>query len=286
MFKLTFENERGNTLVLTPDSDLSSPYSLSDIDGLNPPKADINTSELALIDGQQFNSSKLQMRSMNVAFTINEDAAQGRVDVYKVLKTKHSIRLHYESETRDVYVDGWIESIAVEYMGSPQVVTVNVICPSPYWQDAQSIVTEISQIIDMFHFWFASTAEPEIVFGYIDPIVSVEVENGGDVETGLVFEIYAREQVINPRVVDYVTGEFIQVNTTMEASDLITIDTRAGHKTATLLRAGETSNVFNRVARGSTWLQLPIGGSVYTYTADEPTRMNVEIKHTNIYEGV
>ena len=173
MFNLTFENERGDTLELSPASDLTTPYAIVDIDGINPPKATINTSQLALIDGAQFNSAKLEMRTINAAFVIQDEAAANRVNVYKVLKTKHPIKVSYQSETRDVFVNGYVESIDVEYGGNPQQVSVAILCPYPYWQDAQSIVNELSQLIAMFHFAFASTEQPELVFGYYDSLVNV-----------------------------------------------------------------------------------------------------------------
>lgn len=288
MFNLTFENERGDTFTLSPASDMTTPYAIVDIDGINPPKATINTSQLALIDGAQFNSAKLGMRTINVAFVIQNDAAANRVNVYKVLKTKHPVNVYYKSETRDVYISGYVESVEVDYGGNPQKISVAVLCPYPYWQAAQSIVNDLSSVIGMFHFAFASTETPELVFGYIDPIVSIEVENGGDIETGIIIELYASEAIENPKVIDYETGEYIQLEMTMEQADLITIDTRIGHKTATLLRDGATSSVFNAVAKGSTWLQLAIGGSTFTYTADggAATGLSVKISHTNIYEGV
>lgn len=288
MYNLTFENERGDTFTLSPASDMTTPYAIVDIDGINPPKAAINTSGLALIDGAQFNSAKLGMRTINVAFVIEEDAAANRVNVYQVLKTKHPIKVSYQSETRDVFINGYVESIEVDYGAHPQQVTVAVLCPYPYWQAAQSIVNDLSSVIGMFHFAFASTETPELVFGYIDPIVSIEVENGGDIETGIIIELYASEAIENPKVIDYETGEYIQLEMTMQQADLVTIDTRIGHKTATLLRDGATSSVFNAVAKGSTWLQLSIGGSTFTYTADggAATGLSVKISHTNIYEGV
>lgn len=288
MYSLTFTNERGKEFTLSPAIDMTTPYAIVDIDGINPPKATINTSQLALIDGAQFNSAKLEMRTINVAFVIQDDAEASRVSVYDVLKTKHPIAVRYTSSTRDVRVDGYVESIEVDYGGNPQQVSVAILCPYPYWQAAQSIVSDLSSVIGLFHFPFASTETPEIVFGYIDPVISIDVENGGDIETGIVIELYASEAITNPRVIDYETGDFIQLDMTMEPADLVTIDTRVGHKTATLLRAGESVSVFNAVAKGSTWLQLAIGGSTYTYTVEggAATGLSVKITHTNIYEGV
>lgn len=287
MFSLLLEDERGNGITLSPASDMTTPYALVDIDGINPPKATINMSELALLDGAQFNSAKLQVRTINIAFAIQDDVQRNRVNVYKTLRTKHPIKVTYESDTRNVHIDGYVETISVEYTDNPQKVTVTILCPYPYWSDAQAIVEDLSSIVGMFHFPFASTETPEIVFGYIDTTASIEIENDGDIETGIVIELYASQEVSNPRIIDYETSEYIQLDYTMQAGDLITIDTRAGHKTATLLRNGVESSVFNAIARGSTWLQLAIGGSTYTYTTDgASTGLAVTIAHTNIYEGV
>lgn len=285
MYKLTLENEKGAQLTF---NELGGAFQITDIDGLNPPSATINTSELALIDGQKFNSAKLQMRTIDIAFAVQMDAAQNRVNVYNVLKTKHYVKVTYESDTRNVYIEGYVQTLEVTYMELPQIMTVSILCTNPYWQSAQTIVNDLSQIISTFHFAFASTEQPEIVFGYIDPIVSIFVDNGGDVETGLTIELYATDTVTNPRVINYDTSEYIQLNMVMQAADLVTIDTRQGHKTATLLRNGVTTNVFNMVARGSTWLQLGIGGTTFTYTADgdAATGLSVTLYHTDVYEGV
>lgn len=285
MYSLILENELGEQLTF---NELGGSYQITDIDGLNPPTADINTSELALLDGQRYNSAKLQMRTINIAFAIQENAAQNRVNAYKVLKTKHKVRVIYQSETRSVYIDGYVHSLDVGYMDVPQIMTVAILCPSPYWQAAQTVVNDLSQVIAQFHFAFASTEAPQIVFGYVDPVVSIEIENGGDVATGIVVELYASQSVPNPRVIDYETGDFIALDMTMQAADLVTIDTREGHKTAKLLRNGIETNVFNSVARGSTWLQLGMGGSTFTYTADGGAAigLSVTIRHVNIYEGV
>lgn len=285
MYKLTMSNNAGDTLAFNT---LNGDFTITDIDGLNPPDATINTSQIAMLDGEKFNSAKVNMRTIDIAFAIERNAEPNRIVVYRCLKPKGQVNIHYVSELRDVYINGYVKSINVGYFDQKQIVSVSVLCPFPYWQQAQAVVNELSQIIGMFHFPFASTAEPQIVFGYIDNLSSVDVENAGDLETGLIFELYARAQVSNPKIYDYMTQEFIGVNFTMQPADLVTINTNAGQKSVKLLRDGVTTNIFNTLMKNSTWLQLPANGGTYTFMVGSgiATDLNVTIRHNTLYEGV
>ncbi len=284
MFELILENKAGDQLTF----DQNSPFTVTEIQGLNPPEANINTSPLALMDGEKFNSSKMQMRTINVAFAIEVQAAKNRIEVYKVLKSKRWVKFTYIGQYRHVYIEGYIQSIDITYFEMKQVVTCSILCPSPYFKEAQQIVNEMSSIVPAFHFPFASTASPQLVFSYINNDVGITIDNDSDVDCGMIIELYARDAISNPKIFNYLTQEYIGIEISMQAADLITIDTNQGHKTATLLRSGVESSVFNNVMQGSTWLQLPAEGGTFVYevgTGSE-ANLNVAFKHTNIYEGV
>jgi len=284
MFELILENANGDQLTFSQNS----PFTISDIQGLNPPEATINTSQLALIDGAKFNSSKLEMRQIEVAFAIEYQAAKNRIEVYKVLKSKQYVKLYYNGDYRKVFIEGYISSINISYFEMKQIVTCSILCPSPYFKEAEQIVSELLNIINMFHFPFSSTEEPQIVFGYISNNIGITVENDGDVECGMIINLYAREAVTNPKIFNYVTQEYIGLNFSMQKADQITIDTRQGEKTVTLLRGGVKSNIFNSVIQGSTWLQLSADGGTFVYEVQSGSEANlaVSFSHFNLYEGV
>lgn len=284
MYDLILENKTGNRL----EFEMGSPFQVVEITGLNPPPATINTAEIAYMDGSRFTGSKLQARAINAAFAIQNDAAENRIEVYRVLKSKQPVRLIYKSLYRNIYIDGWIESIDITYFEMVQVVTCVIICPDPYLKNAEELATELSDIVGMFHFPFASTEEPEIVFGYIGSSVSVFVPNGGDVETGLVIELYARDTVSDPKIFDVDSQEWLKLNVTMQPGDMITVDTRQGHKTVTLLRNGTETSLFYTFDKGSSWLQLAANGSSFVYEvgSGDPTNLFITFKHNNLYEGV
>lgn len=284
MFSLILENKHGDQLTFG----MGSPFTIQEIQGLNPPDADIYTSQTALIDGAKYNGGKVKMRQLNIAFAIEYNAAMNRINVYNVLKSKQAVRMYYNGDYRDVYIDGYIQSIDVAYFNMKQVVTCSILCPSPYFQAAQIVINEIKNIVSMFHFPFSSTEEPQLLLGYFSNDVGVTVDNDGDIECGMIIELYARSPVTNPKIFNYITQEFIGVNYTMETADLITIDTRKGYKTATLLRRGEEINIFNYIMQNSTWLQLEASGSTFVYEVASGLLgdLLVTFKHSDLYEGV
>ncbi len=284
MFSLTLENSNGDQLTFGQNS----PFTISEIQGLNPPDATINTSQVALIDGARFNSAKLNMRTINVAFAIEYSASYNRIQVFKVLKSKQYVKLYYKGDYRDVWIEGYIQSIDISYFEKKQVVTCAILCPFPYFREAQQIINEIENTISTFHFPFTSTEEPELVFGYLSNDVDVYVENEGDVECGLTIELYARTAVSNPKIWNYISREYFGLNYEMQQADLITIDTRQGQKSVTLLRNGVESNIFNYVVQGSTWLQLSPEGDTFVYEVEDGNNadLSVTFKHDNLFEGV
>ena len=284
MFELILENANGDQLTFSQNS----PFTVTEIQGLNPPEATINTSEVALIDGAKFNSSKLNMRTINVAFAIEYSAAANRIEVFKVLKSKQYVKLYYNGQYRQVYIEGYIQSIDISYFEIKQIVTCTILCPSPYFKEAQAIINELENIIDSFHFPFSSTEAPQLVFGYYSNDLGVTVENDGDVDCGMLITLYARSEISNPKIFNYITRDFIGVNFTMQAADQITIDTRQGQKTATLLRGGVETNIFNSIMKNSTWLQLSAYGDTFVFEVESGTAadLSVTFTHYNMYEGV
>lgn len=284
MYELILENAAGDQLNFAQNT----AFTVTEIQGLNPPAATINTSEVALMDGAKFNSSKLQMRSINVAFAIEVQAAKNRIEIYKVLKSKQYIKLIYKSQYRDVFIEGYISAIDIGYGEMKQIAACSILCPSPYFQAAQEVVNELKDIISAFHFPFASTADPELVFSYINNDIALTVDNDGDVDCGMIIELYAYAAVSDPKIFDYVTQDFIGVTYDMQPADLITIDTRQGKKSVKLLRNAVEYNLFNYVMPGSTWLQLAANGSTFVYEVGtgEAGELSVTFRHHDLYEGV
>lgn len=285
MYKLRLQNAEGKELEFNK---LGGPYTITEISGLSPAKATINTSASALLDGAKFNSSKVNMRTLNLAFAIEKDAEASRLNAYAVLQPKRPITVYYSSPRLNVYIEGYVESFNVTHFARKQVATVSIVCPFPYFKGMQLMVNELSVVHSLFHFPFASLAEPELVFGYLDPLTSIVVDNNGGIECGLTFELHVMDTLSTPKIYNYQTGEFMQLNISLQTGDVVTIITDKGNKSITLLRNGTKTNIFNCLSLNSTWLLLEPEGSAFVYEvgSGEASDLFVTISHRDLYEGV
>lgn len=283
MYSLIIQNK--DKLQLEFNS-IGAAYNITNAQGLSSPKNTINTNVSALIDGGTFNSAKVNMRTINLAFTIEYPVEANRLKVYKVLRAKEPITLYYKSNLLDLFIEGYVETLDIGHFDKKQKATVAILCPFPYWKNAQQIINQLSVVTNMFHFPFPYS--DSIVFGAIDTEAKAVVVNNGGITTGLTFELYAKQPVTNPKIFDYVTQDYIGLNFSMQAGDLIIINTMTGEKSVTLIRNAIETNIFNNLQRGSTWLQLAAGGSVYVYQIDSGSlqSLEVDIKHYDLYEGV
>lgn len=284
MFSSKLTNEQGDYIELNTSN---SPFTIIEADGLYPEGATINTSGIALIDGTKENSSKVNEKQLIIIISIDSPAEQNRINLYKVLKSKHKIRFDYVNTLRKVFIEGTIESMPITHFAQKQECTLTIKCPFPFFKEAQTIVNEIKNTKSMFTFPFAIPKTQPIPLSSIDVLSIVTIDNTGDIETGIVIEIYARNTVENPKIFNYVTGEYIGVNITMIAGDSIFINTNKGKKTITLFRQGTETNIFNDRMSGMRWLTLEYGENTFYYEADIGVyNMNVTISHNNLYIGV
>lgn len=283
-FKITLTNKNNLSIEL---GGLNSPYTLYDVTGFNPPTATINTTKTALIDGVRYNSAKAEARTINIAIAIEYNAEVNRLYAYKVLRIKEPITLIYESDNRNVTIKGYIQSIDVTYMNVKQVLTFQMLCPFPYFKSVDEILNEINIVVSSFKFPFGITAENPIPLSYLQLKPNVEVINDGEVATGAIIKFNASGNVSNPKVLNYDTGEYIGVNFDMQEGDEITINTNLGERSVTLRRKGVTTNIFNSLMNGVTWLMLETGVNTFVYEAEAGTdTLIITIAHNDLYEGV
>lgn len=152
MFTLKIENSRGDLIQLSQNE---SSYQITNIEGLNPPEAEVYTSAVANMDGQKFKSSKLQMRNIVITFKVNGEVEKNRLNIYKYIGTKKWCKIYYKNGIRDVYAEGYCETIECPLFEMKQEMQLSIVCPDPYLQSIESIYTDISKVIGLFEFPFA-----------------------------------------------------------------------------------------------------------------------------------
>ena len=286
MFTCKVENNRNNILTLTQ---IESVYQIIGISGLNPPNAQINTSLTSGLDGSQFNSSSLNERNIVLTIKINGDVEKNRINLYKFFRIKEWCKFYYKNSTRDVYIEGYVESVDVDLFTNNEIMQISIICPNPYFKNAEEIIDDISKVLSAFEFPFAINTSQPIPFSNIDISKITNVYNNSESETGVIIEIDVLGIVNTIQIRDTQTGKTFTLNYNFIENDKIIIDTNKGNKSVKLIRNAQTINLFTSMKKGSTFFQLDIGDNLFSYLADNGLSdefVFVRFKHYTLYGGV
>lgn len=293
MFELKFENEKGEVITLSGAEDR---YQIIAIEGLNPPNAYIHRSVIAGMDGSKYMSAKLEERNIVLTVRINGDVERNRLNLYNYFRTKHYSKMYYKNGQMDVYIEGYVETVECNLFDIMEQMQVSIVCPNPYFQSTEEIVTDVSQVLGAFEFPFAfgadgvetsATTDEAIEFStYVQDRITTVINEGED-ETGVIIEITAGEEVVNPIIYNADTGEYFGLNITMTKGDVLTINTNRGEKSVMLMHEATLTNQINKLTRGSTWFTLTKGDNLFTHDADSGNaNMQIVFTHRTRFQAV
>ena len=286
MYIARIENKGGEALTLSQDE---TRWQVTGITGLNPPPGQINLTDIAGLDGSRFNSSKLTTRNIVITLRINGDVEDNRQELYNFFRTKEKCRFYFRNANRDVYIDGYVETVEVGLFSISEVMQVSVICPDPYFRSTSENVADISDLVYQFEFPFSIDDGNPIPFSTFIPDRETIVSNRSESETGMVIGIKALADFSSVTIIDNDAGTSLTLTGTFLKGDLITINTTPGQKSIRLLRAGVESNIFSALAIGSIFPVLKAGDNSFSYTVDSGAGdYDIKILFTfaNAYRGV
>lgn len=284
MFTLIAQNKYGQQLELTHND----AYVIKSIDGLDPPDAVINTTKNANADGSVFNSSHVDNRTITITLAINGPAEENRINLYKYFKSKYPVRLYYKNDTRDIYIDGYVQHMPIGFFDKKQIAQITIFCPNPFFNGADDQITDFSSVKALFEFpFFVDMPGGEIEFGEILIEQEKNIINNGDVETGALFVLRAKGALSNPIIYNVETNEFFALNISLVKGDEVYINTRKKQKSVVKISNGVTTNVIGNLESGSTWFQLNPGDNIFTTTAStSPENLEAYCIIINQFEGV
>lgn len=272
MLKLEYITEKGAVLPLTNNSK----FKLSNVDGITLAEVDISSTTVSGMDGDFVTAKTTQPRSIVLDISIETaDVETVKRYIMQYIKPKQTATLRMTQNDRVTQIKGIVESIEMPRFSNAVTMQVSLYCSQPYWEDVDSTVTEITEVLDMHYF----TDEPDdmlyfiddgIVMGEYDANRTKTIVNDGDVSVGMDIHIIALGGVTNP-VLYKSNGEYIGADVTMETNDEIIIKTGKGEKSITM--NGE--NIMSKLRRGSTWLQLDTGDEDYTIDSEDGTESNM-----------
>lgn len=147
MLTLVEVYDERNVLALSlPIQGSSGSYTVKDISGLDPVKANIVTTDYASLDGAQYQSSRTPGRNIVMKLGYNpdlstQDVASLRLALYGFFLPKQKVKLRFFSDhMATVEISGWVESCESPIFAKDPEVAISIICPYPYFT-TPSVVT-------------------------------------------------------------------------------------------------------------------------------------------------
>lgn len=288
MFECKIENGKGDLITLTQNE---SQFQVFKIDGLNPPNANINFTDIAGMDGARFNSSKLETRNLVIYIKLCGDVEANRILLYQYFSTKESCKFYYKNGQRDVFIEGYVQTVEVTPFTNNQIMQVSLICPQPYFKSIDEVVADISKLVFDFQFPFSINNNVPVTISHFDSDRLTTVWNNSDSESGVIIEITVLAAISKIMLRNTNTNESMTINNSsgFQAGDVVTINTYRGEKAVSLMRNMVKTNLFSMLQSGFTFFQLAAGYNEFTYQIDNGNNdewVRVNFKYHSMYRGV
>ena len=273
---------------------------ITEIDGLGPVKANINTTELATMDGSLFNSARLTNRNLVISglFTFAKTIEDARLTSYKYFPIKQPLIFQIETDNRVATTTGYVETNEPDIFSEKSSFKISIVCESPYFQAKSKDITTFAGVDAKFKFPYKNPHPTKKLtkFGEIVYKKERSVYYNGDAETGCTIVIHAIGLVKNVKIYNIQTREVMSIDTDrlesltggpFDAGDTITVCTIEGKKSITLLREGHTTNILNVLGKDVDWFKLAKGENLFTFVAEYgETNLQFKIISQVLYEGV
>lgn len=141
-------------------------------------------------------------------------------------------------------------------------------CADPMFTKKLRQSALIASTIPKFHFPLIIPKNTGLIMGLREPSLLATINNGGDIDTGMLITFSCTSTVTNPVLLNVNTREFIKINKTIASGEQVIVSTSSGNKYIKGVMKGEESNYFKYLDFDSTWLQLHTGDNILKYDAD------------------
>lgn len=297
---ITVTNPKGEQLKLDLRNPENSGLLVKSISGLGPPKATVNSTELATVDGSVFSSARAQQRNivLSLAMMLAPTIEDARLKTYRYFPLKEQVSILVETDRRKAEAFGIVESNEPDIFSKDESTQISIICPDPYFYDIRRQETVFAGVRPMFEFPFAneSVTEDLLQFGEITMDTRANLVYSGDAETGILITIHARNDAKNVTLYNVVTRESMVIDTDKietitgipyKQGDDIIISTTKGNRYVQLLREGVYTNIISALDKDADWFQLTAGDNIFNFVAEEgQDDLMVTFSYRNAYGGV
>lgn len=296
---VTIVNHRGESLELDLRDPWKSGIAIRSIDGLGPPRATINMTELSTVDGSVFNSARVSSRIIDVQLIMLENPMieDTRHLIYRYFPVKKEVKIIVKTDRREVYTTGYVESNIPDIFSNMEGASIAITCADPYFYSLDDNVTYLNAVAGGFEFPFTNPVNTySLKFGNLSSGDPTNIYYDGETAVGINIEIHFTGPVNTLRIYNITSDQELLIDTAqlssitgtpIQAGDVIKICTIPGKKSIILNRNGTIYNILSALSRNTRWIQLEPGDNVFVYSAVAGVNnMLITITNKELYEGV
>ena len=271
---------------------------VTNIDGLGPGSASINTSKYASKDGSKFNSARSEQRNIVISLTFDprehETIEDKRHETYRFFPKKKPLTLEFTTDTRVAKIEGYVESNEPPFFSEQCETSISIICPDPYFYSIEENVTHFWGTEPVFEFpWEDPISEsPSLVFSEYNSAPRRVIQYEGDSDTGLTFDIFLLGRVGNLTIYDMTVGTSMVIDvgkietaigSELRYGDRIILTTTTGSKNIEFVRDGVTTSVLSSIdVFTKNWFELVHGDNEFAITSES----HIERVHMTAYNKI
>lgn len=288
MQKLIYKNLKGQELMLSK----SRPFLLESIDNYSNINTSIGYSDNTL-DGVSIDNVNIKEKILPITGAIiaksKEDLDKKRAYLSSLFNPKFESTLIYTNNAFTRKICGIVQDLSFQpSIGFMQKFLVQILCPSPFWEDLYPKKEEVALWQGDFEFELEVPEDVGVEMGHRVSNLICNVCNSGDVPCGMKIQFRALATTSNPSLFNVNTREFIKINQTLETGDVLEISTEFSNKRIELIKSnGIRTNVFNWIDLDSEFLQLDVGDNIFRYDAETGLdNLELSIYYTPLYLGV
>lgn len=294
-------NPKGESLVLDLFHPEKSGLIVRSISGLGPPKANINSTDLATADGALYSSARASTRNIvfNLQFMFAPTIEDSRQLTYKYFPLKKLVKIEVETDNRNLEISGYVESNQPDIFSKEETTQISILCLNPFFYDPDPSVTQFATVTPTFEFPFSneSTTENLIEFGTINLDTRSTIDYVGDVDTGVLITIHALGSVsgyltiYNVETQEKMVIDLAKIKTLIGkdygSGDDIIISTVSGDKYVQVLHDGKYTNAIAAIEKLADWFQVSVGRNIFNFTVTKGIEnLVMSFSYRNAYGGI
>ena len=256
----------GRLITIAKDS----PYRLAEggLRGVEAADYRLSMENNALTDGGYIASEAFDAREISITFGVADKAhteAHRRL-LLRYLNPKRQVTLTVTRTgvTRKIQgrIDGEIEFEQPNIRENYLYVTVNLLCPDPWFYDPEPVTHEFKKAVPLLTFPFNSLAGVGVMSGLVWRSDELEVDNPGDDAMGILATIKANGAIKNPKLT-LDGGDYVRLISTLNSGDTAKISTVPKQKNIWINEA--SALVYDRQ---SVFFSVPAGKHTLVLSAD------------------